>query len=805
MTCECDDRSWPPILQIRAGLRDLPRQLVSYGDLRAEMLARARFQQALSAWRARSRDDFGLMLVEAWAYVGEILALYDKVIADESYLRTAKLRRSVRRMVASLGYKPLPAVAASVEVAVIADGVRPVKLPVGTGFRSGAFDDQPPQVFELTTEVTIHPALNQWTMATPTTPYLVGELSTLLLEPASVKLKVDDVVMIQLGGVTDRHVRKVKALARIVDDDGRRLMQLTLDRPVQASSAHLVKTIKLYRATRSCGIKGPPLGSGEYFSFYWNTDAYGTYFAWKTDGVHPGINGGHPMLIEKDGELRVVQCHGRLERDNVVVAPKYVDAVTINLPDSKTASIPAHYTQPITAPFTYVWTYDHLNSAALKASPSSPDWKPAADFDPTTFTIHFWMEEAGTLVEPLKRTLHASDPLRAVGVRKPIGSDPEATRFLLRDAEDRGAALSGGLDLATGVITKDAGQAFGTLAAAVKGYGNIITLIRGETVPLEVLGSGDATLSHQAFQLKKKPLTYVTAATDSGVASTLTVWVDGLEWEEVASLYTAGGSDRVYVVAQDDDGNSTVTFGDGLRGARLPTGAGNVVASYRHGAGAASPPPGSITQLVKPVPGLRAVVAPVDSGGGADAEPHARLRALAPRSAVLLGRAISIDDLEAAATQTPGVVTARTDWAWEKQRQRPVIRVWIIGGTGVVTTVHNRLRDLTEPDTPIFVSLAAPVSERLAIDLELDPRRVPETTLHYAKVALLGPQGWLHPAQLGIDQPLFRSDLIAKLLAVRGVTGVRGLSIFGAPWTGYGIAPGRGRYFDLLNTTVTGH
>ena len=71
-------------------------------------------------------------------------------------------------------------------------------------------------------------------------------------------------------------------------------------------------------------------------------------------------------------------------------------------------------------------------------------------------------------------------------------------------------------------------------------------------------------------------------------------------------------------------------------------------------------------------------------------------------------------------------------------------------------------------------------------------------------VALLGPFGWLKPAQLGIGQPLFRSRLIAALLGLRGVTGVRGLSFDKGPRLGYGIAPGIGKYFDLTNTMVMG-
>jgi predicted phage baseplate assembly protein len=808
MTCPCDERSWPPVLHIRAGLRDLPRQLVTFAELRAEMLARARFQPALSAWRARARDDYGLMLIEAWAYVGELLSIYDKAIADESYVRTAKLRPSLTALVAVLGYRPRPAVAATAEVALLADGVRPVTVAAGTAFRSGAFADQAPQMFELATPATIHPALNRWTLATPPEPYLLGEISTLLLDPSSAKVAADDVVMIELNPYTeqDAFVRKVKSIERIVDDAGRRLAQVTLDRPITAQTAAVLSGVRIFRATRHCDLKGKSLDfPSEWQPFHVETDAVGDpFFVWKADRTYNALQVGQRIIVEKSGEFRCIRIQFRIDRDNTVVIAKSTPAVTIDLPGNQKATVESHTIPAVMAPFTYVYTWEDTNASFRKETPSGPDWVDGAD--PTTFTLHFALHEAGHVLAPLKRTLSASDPLRTPRARKPIGSTAETDRFLLRDVEQRGVALSGGIDLDSGVITRDAGPGWNPLAAPVEAFGNVVTLVRGQTVPIEILGDGNAAQTHQAFALKKKPLTYVAApGTDAGVASTLTVWVDGLEWIEVPTLFGCDGSDRVYVVRQDNDAVSTVTFGDGIRGARLPTGIGNVVASYRFGAGEASPPAGSIAQMAKPVVGLKAVLGPVSAGGGADAEPAAALRALAPRSAVLLGRAISIDDMEAAALQTPGAVTARTDWTWDGVRQRPVVMAWIIGDTGVISNVAGRLRALTEPNTPINVVPAQPVFERLAIDLELDPQRVAETTLSYARTALLGPHGWLMPAQLGIGQPLFRSQLIAALLTVRGVIGVRGLTLSGKPWTVYGINPGVGRYFDLQTTSVTGH
>jgi hypothetical protein len=52
-------------------------------------------------------------------------------------------------------------------------------------------------------------------------------------------------------------------------------------------------------------------------------------------------------------------------------------------------------------------------------------------------------------------------------------------------------------------------------------------------------------------------------------------------WHRVASLEESGPDDRHFVVIANEDGTATLQFGDGERGARLPTGADQVVAVYQ--------------------------------------------------------------------------------------------------------------------------------------------------------------------------------------------------------------------------------
>ena len=315
-------------------------------------------------------------------------------------------------------------------------------------------------------------------------------------------------------------------------------------------------------------------------------------------------------------------------------------------------------------------------------------------------------------------------------------------------------------------------------------------------MPSEVLGNGDASLSNQTFKLKKSPLTYFPAA--DGVTSTLKIYVDGLQWTEAPSFFGIQPEDQVYIVRQNDDGESLVTFGDGIRGRRLTSGVGNVIATYRFGAGKASPPAGSIHQMSKPVKGITGVRNPVAASGGDDAEPQSGLRTYAPRSALLLGRAISIPDLEAAAASVPGVRAVRAEWRWNQLRQRPLVQVWYLGAATVKKDVIAKLNGLSDSVTPIEADQAASVPATLSLSIEIDPKRIEADVLAAVRQALMNTDtGLLAPERIGIGLALFRSRIFDAVLAVPGAVAVTGLMWNGSAFSQYGISAGSGKYFDL--------
>ena len=175
-------------------------------------------------------------------------------------------------------------------------------------------------------------------------------------------------------------------------------------------------------------------------------------------------------------------------------------------------------------------------------------------------------------------------------------------------------------------------------------YGNVVKATNGETRQ-ETLGAGDATQPLQQFTLKQPPLTYVSAATVSGVASTLAVRVNDVEWHEVDSLAGLAANARKFITRTDDEAKTTVVFGNGEHGARLPTGPENVKAVYRNGIGKpGNVKAGQISLLNTRPLGVKEVINPIRASGGADKEARDQARKNAPLAVMALDRLVSTPD-----------------------------------------------------------------------------------------------------------------------------------------------------------------
>ncbi|MBA3357654.1 MAG: hypothetical protein H0U18_17285 [Pyrinomonadaceae bacterium] len=801
MNCICDDFRFPPETLIVAGLRRLPRQTGTFAEFRRALLHAVsirstaalqehplwsmrflterdreglkRSLEASGRWRGRHPTDFGMMLLEMWAYVCDLTSFYDDVLAHESYVRTARRRESLRKLVDPLGYIPRPAVAALAELAAFAEGRQVVSLPVGTAFRSGAFPGSPPQVFELTTEATIHPLLNEWTFLSVRPVYLPvtsTAQTSLLCKPGTVSVKAGDTVIVRLA--SSIQARRVTGVSDYTGADGENYVRVSFNTSLIVAAGTAYSSVRLLKAS-AITSQWKRSVNGE--------TAVGTNHIYL-DSVNPQIRKGQYVVLEGGGVLQPLTVDRNEDATRTLMAEGSVKFTPVGGTET-TVSVPA-----VLAPVSRIYFTNNIDGTVSSASPH--------------IDVHYAFADAGLITSESLTEIDDDDPLN---VRTPIELPRDTSapgQFQLEDKNGAGLTRPGSLNFATGQFAVQGNPWPDTLVTPVKLFGNMLKTSRGETVKGELIGSGDGAIANQSFTLKKNPLTFLPApaeSTPSGLTSTLKVYVDGLQWTEVTSFYGHRPEDQIYIVRQNDKNESIITFGDGVLGRRLSTGS-SVVAYYRHGGGAAMPPAGSITQLAKPFKGLKSVRSPVAPFGGADAEPADSLQKYAPRSALLLGRAVSLADLEAAAASYAGVRAVAAEWRWSSELQVPAAHIWYLADGDLRELILNKLRSLTQPDTPIQVEPAVAAPATLSIQLTHDPKRFEADVVTSARTALLDVEaGLLPPERLGIGKPLFRSRLFEFLLNVAGVTSVTGLTFGGAPFSDFGIKPPAGYYFDFSN------
>ncbi|MGA1989387.1 MAG: putative baseplate assembly protein [Candidatus Sulfotelmatobacter sp.] len=215
---------------------------------------------------------------------------------------------------------------------------------------------------------------------------------------------------------------------------------------------------------------------------------------------------------------------------------------------------------------------------------------------------------------------------------------------------------------------------------------NVAAATAGSPVT-ELLGSGSAATTNQQFQLKQSPLTYVSAPTQSGSQSSLTVSANGAKWTGVPTLYDQAPTAQVYTTLNLPGGIAQVTFGDGVEGATLPTGTNNIQASYRVGIGSAgNVAAGAITTLVDRPVGVSGVTNPQAATGGQDAQSVDDIRTNAPLSVLTLGRAVSLADYQNFAATYPGIVKAAAMWVPSGPYRGIWLTVAASGGTQLLPT-----------------------------------------------------------------------------------------------------------------------
>ncbi|MGH8905010.1 MAG: putative baseplate assembly protein [Egibacteraceae bacterium] len=306
----------------------------------------------------------------------------------------------------------------------------------------------------------------------------------------------------------------------------------------------------------------------------------------------------------------------------------------------------------------------------------------------------------------------------------------------------------------------------------VKIYGNVVKATHGETSG-EALGSGDGSKALQAFTLRRSPLTYLASATPSGAESALEVRVDEVRWHEADSLVFLGPTDHAYVTRTDDRDATTVMFGDGVHGARLPTGAENVRATYRTGIGR----PGNvqaeqISQLQTRPLGVNGVTNPLRASGGADRDSLDQARRNAPLAVLALDRLVSVQDYADFARARAGIGKATSGRL--SDGTRTLVHVTIAGvddipideTSDLFESLRRSLSQFGDPSQPVEVKVRELALIVIAARVRVDADHRWDLVEPKVRAALL--------SRFSFDRREFGQDVVLSevISTIQGVSGV---------------------------------
>ncbi len=790
------------------------------------------------SWHEGSSADYQSMLIELWAYLADILTFYQERIANEAYLPTATQRDSLQRLAQLIYYQPSPGAGANAQLALSVEPRKVVSVPAGFRAGSKATPGNPPATFETQAAITArgeHSAIplsavaptNQfaplsdyaaliartivdfnllatiavrvYTGGATYLPTLLFGLAQAIFNPVSAARTVvldgvntrlaaaDYVLVVEHEGVTGSENMTLQQITQVTVDKAAKTTTITWTESPPTS----YQNVTLHTLRVSAGAFGNTASNWQAlpatltnsdgnnpnapYQHDWDKSSYDEYFLPNSskillDGIYAGARGTSDrpgwVVLLADGSSNVYH----LTDARPISATGYAMASKVTQITLGNTELVTSRTYPVRS--TLVLTGDE--PLTLQNNLPLPDPLAGNTLILAGLYPHLQAGQSvivqGNLYDPSTTTPSQTPSAESGILAGPPGLDPanNLTTVTLKQALARQYARAGAVLLA-----------------------NMVDATQGETVKDEVLGSGDGS-AFQAFPLKQKPLTYLPSTDAEGLAavtSTLRVSVNGVRWNERPTLLESAANAPDFTTSLDDSGQTTVTFGDGLDGARPPTGKDNVHAAYRKGLGASgNVAAGAIAQLIDSMPGLQKVTNPLPSLGGADRASAEQIRANAPASLRTFNRAVSAVDYAALALSYPGVAKASAAWVLRDATTllaipQPYIQLTVATANQAPLAQQpsfaRRLRSFLDkrrdPNVPLRILDYTPVYIDVAATIDLLDNYPRQGTLLAAQAALnpgLNPDrtpGYFAFERMNFGESIHLSAVYAALQAVDGV------------------------------------
>ena len=762
--CEGLTAQTPAPVANRPGLSAIAYRIGTHSQFKQSMLAALSdvTRPALQGLKTRDDDDFSIALVDATSTMADVLTFYQERIANESYLRTATERRSLLELARLIGYELRPGVAASTLLAFTMDDTpgAPVEttVDIGTKVQGVPGPDEKPQTFETVEKIT---ARVEWNAIKPqTTQTFVPQFGDthIYLKSTATTLKPGDAILFvgsEREGFSGSERWDFRRVTKVSSDFEANRTRIEWAVGLGTTSPHLVlpsANPKVYALRVRASLFGfnaphPATLSDQTLAHYhldgsrdWDFTINGQTI--DLDTTYPGILVGSWLVLSEPNYQELYRATSVVEASR---AEFTLSGKTTRVALDTNENIPlfeSHYRD------TMVFAQSELLEIA-----QAPVETPI-----TGATIQLAQAPSG-LVKGQRLVASGKDSITGEAITELVQ---------ISTIDGQTLTITPPLQKSFARVTPKPEESFSLNA-------NVAHATHGETIS-EILGSGDASQRYQEFTLRQPPLTYVSAPTAGGAASTLELRVNDLLWHEASTLFDHGPQEHIYVTRTGDDGKTTIEFGDGATGGRLPSGQDNVRAKYRKGIGVGGlVKAGQLTSLLTRPLGLKSVTNPEEATGAADPESLADARTNAPLTVLTLDRTVSLQDYEDFSRAFAGVAKALATWTWDGQTKRVFITVAGPKGAEIKAdsdTYANLLAALRLAGDP-FVSLRVksyrPAYFRVAGKVKVNPDYETDAVLAAVKNALRN--------QFSFDvrafgQPVFLSEAIAGVQAVAGVTAV---------------------------------
>ncbi len=701
MTCRRDIKESAAAINNRPYMPVINYRIGRYATFRSAMLESINMK--LLQWSSRESNDYGIVLIEMWAYLADILAYYQERIANEAYIRTTVLRESVIALTEFIDYRLAPGVSATTFIALIAD--KDKSGIIQRGFRvQSKVAGEPVKTFQTEEAITIFSSLNTLKLVSEK-PFqqLRKDDQQVILEGINLNMKMGDrILIIDVDRENDPSSRKwdVLQLTEVTEYDKKTNVKFDKKISHNYEPAQNPKVYAFREIAKPFGNNAPDYNSltPEQKKII-KLDASST-----TLKDLAGDDTANPLI-------HLDSVYGKVKMGS------YIAAINAIKPD-----IMELYKVKSVNEIFYI-------NFALSGKVT------VAVVDKVAGMENFYIRETILLcinesfIYATKESdfilTEASQELEVKGVIENL----RIGAYIVISGEDKDGkpcsevrrVASVKPDTSTTKIGLDKALANSYKKDSAIIYGNVVPASYGEPVKNEIVGSGDASVSFQKFMLKKNPVTFLPDPTaPHGAKNSLELFVNDVLWEERDTFMDSGPADRHYITEINEKDEMMVIFGDGIIGAKPPTGRDNITAQYRRGAGG-NTSVNTITGMVDSSPFLKSVLNPLPASGGSEHETNEKAKENAPMQLRTFDRAISLEDYAYIARSFSGITKARAFMEWEGEKQVVQLIVALDQGEKLADDIKKRLRAFLDmrrdANQPLSIKDYEPVKIEVALEV----------------------------------------------------------------------------------------